>query len=271
VHAVSLDTVYLMAAAQDTARIYKTTDRGQHWALQYDNASPGAFLDAISFWDSNHGIALGDPINGHFTLLRTDDGGAHWTPIPADSIPPSLPNEAAFAASGTALATCGANDAWFATGLASAARVFITHDRGLHWTTVETPVTAATSTKGIFSLACIDSAHGVAVGGDYRTPDSTSIAAAYTDDGGRTWTAVPPSAATGYLSGATFVPNTNPQTLVAVGTRGTSISTDAGHSWTKIDSTPLNAVVAVPTANGKFVVWGVGERGAVYSRKTLDK
>lgn len=36
-------TAYLLATA---GKIYKTTDGGEHWSLQYDNTSPGVFLDA---------------------------------------------------------------------------------------------------------------------------------------------------------------------------------------------------------------------------------
>src|SRR5690348_6342065 len=105
VHAVSLDTAYLMAAGQDTARIYRTTDRGAHWTLQYENLEKGAFLDAIAFFDARHALAVGDPIGGRFLLLRTDDAGAHWTRV-SNALPAALPGEAAFAASGTSLVTC---------------------------------------------------------------------------------------------------------------------------------------------------------------------
>jgi photosystem II stability/assembly factor-like uncharacterized protein len=266
VHAVSLDTAYLMAAGQDTARIYRTTDRGAHWTLQYDDTSKGAFLDAIAFFDSRHALALGDPIAGHFTLLETRDGGEHWNRIPSAALPPALPNEAAFAASGTALITCGASDAWFGTGGAAMSRVFHTHDGGQSWTVVQTPIKSG-SAAGIFSLACRDAQHGIAVGGNYAAPDSSAITVAYTDDGGATWTAVPPSRATGYLSGVTYIGARRDRSrLIAVGTEGTAVSNDAGRSWTRLDSLPLNVVAADPVGAGpRAIAWAAGRRGRVMS------
>ncbi len=143
VHAVSIDTAYVMVSAQDTARIYKTTDRGQHWTIQYNDESKGAFLDAIAFFDSRHGLALGDPVGGRFVVLETLDGGAHWSRIPDAGLPPSLAGEGAFAASGTSLVVCGPHDVWFGTGGASASRVFRSTDSGRTWSVSETPVMAA--------------------------------------------------------------------------------------------------------------------------------
>jgi photosystem II stability/assembly factor-like uncharacterized protein len=260
VHAVSLDTVYLMAAAQDTARIYKTTDRGAHWTLQFDDTRKGMFLDAIAFFDATHGLAVGDPMDGRFVLLRTDDGGAHWTPIDSAGMPRALPGEAAFAASGTALVTAGAHDAWIATGGASESRVFHSRDGGRHWTVVSTPVRAGVPSAGIFSLAFRDAKHGIAVGGDYAHPNPSQVTVAYTADGGATWTAAPPSSATGYLSGVAYCPGADGRTLIGVGTQGTALSRDGGATWTHMNTHVLNVVM--PSADGKGV-WAAGPGGTV--------
>jgi len=75
------NAVYAMSAGPgDKSRIYKTTDRGAHWTLQITNSDPNGFWDAIAFWDDRHGIVLGDPIDGRFTILVTSDGGATWQP-----------------------------------------------------------------------------------------------------------------------------------------------------------------------------------------------
>ena len=44
-------------------------------------------LDAIAFWDESHGIAQGDPVDGRFLILTTDDGGLSWHPGPAVGMP----------------------------------------------------------------------------------------------------------------------------------------------------------------------------------------
>src|SRR5258705_1966309 len=113
-----------MIMASDTARIYKTTDGGQHWERQYDDTRPGIFLDGLTFWDEKHGIAMGDPMDGRFVVLRTEDGGAHWTQLATAAAPQALQGEAGFAASGTAITAGPGGRVWIGTGgSAGAARV----------------------------------------------------------------------------------------------------------------------------------------------------
>ena len=53
----------------ELSRIYRTTDAGASWTLQHTNPDPKGFLDAIAFWDADHGLALGDPVDGRFVIL----------------------------------------------------------------------------------------------------------------------------------------------------------------------------------------------------------
>src|SRR5262249_15484544 len=149
------------------SRIYKTTDGGATWVLQHTNRDPKGFLDAIAFWDADHGLALGDPIGRRFTILTTDDGGRTWTKGDAAGLPPVLRGEGASAASGPCLVPRGEHDAWFGTGGGPSARVFRSRDRGRTWTVHDTPLRAGSPTSGIFSLAFRDADHGAIVGGSY--------------------------------------------------------------------------------------------------------
>src|SRR5580693_6676494 len=125
VEAFGESTAYLLSAGPgEDSRIYKTTDGGKTWALQFKNSEPMAFFDAIAFWDDKNGIALSDPVKGQFPLVVTEDGGTIWKRLPEKCLPAALPNEGAFAASGTCLVTHGENDVWFCTGGAKSARVF---------------------------------------------------------------------------------------------------------------------------------------------------
>src|ERR1043165_4949272 len=61
IDAVDEQTAYALSAGTGAAsRIYKTTDAGNTWQLQFKNEDPQAFVDAMTFWDANHGIAFGD-------------------------------------------------------------------------------------------------------------------------------------------------------------------------------------------------------------------
>ena len=61
--AFSADEAFLMSAGPgDQSRIYYTSDGGKHWLLQFTNTNPKGFFDSMVFWDSKHGVVLGDPI-----------------------------------------------------------------------------------------------------------------------------------------------------------------------------------------------------------------
>lgn len=265
----------------EQSRIYKTTD-GKTWSASYVNNDPQGFLDAIAFWDADHGLALGDPVQGKFVILTTDDAGATWSRTPVEGMPAALQGEGAFAASGTCLVVGGETDAWFATGGAHVARVFRSTDRGRTWTAHDTPVDARTLSSGIFSLAFHDRRHGIAVGGDYknvtykpgpaargaggRARDAAATAlpnramVALTDDGGRTWRPPTGPGTAGYRSAVAYVPGTKGPTVVAVGPAGSDVSRDGGEHWSELSLREgFNAVQFVGPRTG----WAVGDLGAI--------
>jgi photosystem II stability/assembly factor-like uncharacterized protein len=256
VAAVNRTTAVLAVAAQDTAQIYRTSDGGRTWTIVYDDTRRGAFLDAIAFWDGARGIALGDPMDGAFLVLLTADSGAHWTR--ARALPASLVNEGAFAASNSCLTTGSGGTAWFATGGASVSRVFYTSDFGRSWSVAETPIPAGNGASGIFSLAFRDRLHGIAVGGDYAAPDSVRPNIAITNDGGHQWTLADSARFARFLSGVVYAGSGTAAPVVAVGTRGSWVSRDAGLTWSRVAVAPYNAVVWV---QGTAIA--VGPQGAV--------
>jgi photosystem II stability/assembly factor-like uncharacterized protein len=254
VEAFGDSTAYLLSAGPgDASRIYKTTDAGKSWTMQFKNSDPEAFFDAIAFWNEQNGIALGDPVKANFQLIVTADGGASWRPLPATNLPPALPGETAFAASGTCLVTHGKNDVWFATGGAKVARVFHSKDRGRSWEVGETPATAGNESAGIFSIAFRDESHGMIVGGDYRKPNDTGATAATTSDGGKTWTALDKKLP--FRSAVTWTK----EGWVAVGTSGSNISRDNGATWKLLDREAYNSVAFTSTGEG----WAVGPKGRI--------
>jgi photosystem II stability/assembly factor-like uncharacterized protein len=261
IHALSATRAWAMSAGpaeRGQVKIFRTQD-GSSWTKQYETVQTGVFLDALSFWDDRHGIAMSDPVEGRLFVLGTDDGGATWNRLPAEGAPPVLPGEAAFAASGTCLAVQGSSNVWIATGGGARARVFRSTDRGRTWSVADTPVHAGGSAAGIFSIAFSDAQHGVVVGGDYTKPKEPSVNIALTDDGGRTWRSAKGPLPAGYMSGVAIVPETNGRSLVAVGLAGTAQSTDGGESWRMVDTVAYNSVAFASRNDG----WAAGPRGRI--------
>jgi photosystem II stability/assembly factor-like uncharacterized protein len=242
------------------SRIYRTTDGGASWAAPAINPDPDGFLDAFAFWDADHGLAVGDPVDGRFVILATGDGGRTWGKIPAGGMPEALPGEGAFAASGTSLAVQGQSNAWFGTGGGGSARVFRSTDRGRTWTAWPTPIRAANASSGVFSVAFGDADHGVAVGGDYKAPADPTANAATTEDGGRTWTPAGASRPSGFRSAVAFVPGWAGPGLLAVGPSGSDRSSDGGRTWSRMGGPGFHALGFDGSGRAG---WAVGEDGRI--------
>ncbi len=252
IEAVSETTVFALAAGDGPqSRLYKTIDGGERWALVRVNGELG-FWDAIGFWDADHGILLGDPIDGRFTILTTEDGGLHWV---AQEGPKADKGEAAFAASGTALFTRGAREVWFATGGASDARVFHSDDSGKTWSDKKTPVRAKAEGAGIFSLA-FSGRLGVAVGGDYMRPDQAEANWAISENGGDSWKAGSGRGPRGYRSAVAY--DVAVGMWITTGTSGTEWSMD-GRTWQPVPGEGYNALSFAEDGSG----WGVGPEGRI--------
>jgi photosystem II stability/assembly factor-like uncharacterized protein len=174
-------------------------------------------------------------------------------------MPPALPGEGAFAASGTCVVTARRTNAWFATGGAARARVFRSTDRGSTWQVADTPLAAGVASAGAFSLAFADARHGLVVGGDYRKEGESSANLAVTNDGGRTWLA-PPTRLRGFRSAAAVWRREADVGWMATGPAGTEWSMDGGRTWTAI---PGDGFHALSIAARGAAVWVVGEQGRI--------
>lgn len=257
IDAIDDRTAYALSIGQgEASRIYKTTDAGAHWSVQFTNDDPKAFYDAMAFWDANRGLAISDSVDGKFVILTTHDGGAHWTRVPSEALPSALPNEGAFAGSGTNIAVLGRDLAWIGTGASTRSRVLRTSDGGTTWAIADTPIVTSAS-AGIFSVAFRDRAHGVVVGGDYRKENEGTNAAAVTSDGGLTWTLS--SGLGGFRSVVAHLPDRG-ESWIAVGPQGADVTTDDGRTWTRVDGSGYHAFSFAP--HGRMG-WGVGESGRI--------
>jgi photosystem II stability/assembly factor-like uncharacterized protein len=254
IHAIDANSAIVMSAGPaDASRIYRTDDGGAHWRLTITNPVKEGFWDAIAFWDKDHGLLFGDPVNGKFQTYATRDGGVTWNALPSTGLD-ALPNEGAFAASGSCLSVSGVNDAWIVTGGAASSRVFHSSDRGRSWRVANLPIAAGAAARGAFSVAFADAKTGMAVGGDYKEKTMAGINGARSEDGGASWTAasILPS---GYMSVVTPVKGSS--SYVAAGLAGSGYSRDGGRSWTALDTTPVNTVAFATPATG----WAIGPKG----------
>ena len=256
IDAIDAQTAYTLSIGNGPAsRIYKTTDAGKTWKLQFKNDDEKAFLDAMSFWDANHGIAFGDSVDKKFYILTTTDGGNTWSRVPPENLPPAQENEGAFAASGTNIALFGKSHAWIGTGAAAKSRVLHTSDGGRTWQVADTPLASGQS-SGIFSIAFRDARHGIVAGGDYRKESDAVDNLAVTNDGGVTWTLV--KGLSGFRSVVAYVPGQ--KTLIAIGPSGGDYSADDGRTWTTINGPGFDTFSFAPH---KRTGWAAGVNGAI--------
>lgn len=257
VHAASADTAWLLAAGPgDRSRIYRTTNGGESWSLQFVSTDQRAFFDCIAFWDDRRGLAIGDAVEGQLMLLRTEDGGTTWPRV--TGLPTAVEGEGLFAASGTCLLTLPGGLAWMGTGAAKTARIFRSRDWGRTWTVSRTPIVQDTETSGITSLAFFTPHRGLAVGGDLRVTDLKTANVALSEDGGSTWWPGGLLSFTGPAYGSAVVPGRE-LTAVAVGPKGASWTTDGGATWQHLDDRDFWSVGFAPDGTG----WMVGPNGRI--------
>lgn len=202
--------------------------------LVYTEEGEKVFYDAMSFFDEQNGIAIGDPTENCLSIILTKDSGNSWQKIPCDNLPKLIEGEAVFAASNTNIAIYG-NNAWIITG-GMQSRVLHTNDKGLTWDITSTPLIYGTQSTGGYSIAFNDAKNGIICGGDYTKKDGNLKNKAITKDGGQTWQLIADGQEPGYISCVQYVPNTDGKELFAVSTEGIYFSNDSGNSWVKVNN-----------------------------------
>lgn len=202
----------------------------------------------------------------NFRIRVSADGGETWGPVTAPDL--AVPGkglhaigyESAFAASNTSIAS---RDGWFwfATSASRVAsrRLYpaanppkylfisafcggqvdpLSGECGQPWTdfrSATAPVIHSSPSAGIFSLSFRSASQGTAVGGDFSRPNDSRGIAAFTRDGGETWTAAALQPH-GYRSSVAYDPAT--KTWITVGPNGTDISSDDGRNWRPLRPDP---------------------------------
>lgn len=240
------------------ALLYKIDKNNLTSHLVYQNTNEKTFFDSLQFWNAKEGIALGDPINNHFSIIITKDGGNTWQELPKEIFPKNEDDEGAFAASNTNIVIQG-NHTWMVSG-GKKARVFYSPNKGKSWQAFETPIVQGKTMTGIFSAAFYDSKTGCIAGGDYENPKQNSGNKALTSDGGKTWQLVAENSGPGYISCVQFIPKSKGKALLTVGATGIHYSTDGGKSWQQISADTslytvrfLNSKTAIAAGKNKMI------------------
>jgi hypothetical protein len=253
IQAFDANTAIVMSSGKGPlSRLYKTTDGCQTWTLLFTNSDKGGFWDAIKTNQAD-GVLLGDPVDGHFKIWRINLDSPTQPAVPTGHRQPGANDgETAFAASNSALFVENAFFFfWIGTGGPGGAHVIrrTNHDFDSFgfdtYSAVSVPIGKHTDSSGVFSLSfrphTPSDAHetaflaGVAVGGDYKMPDSSEEIAAWTQDGGKKWMASL-SQPHGYRSAVAY--DAAHKLWITVGPNGTDISTDDGRNWRALHPDP---------------------------------
>ncbi|MBT3383619.1 MAG: hypothetical protein HN778_02195 [Prolixibacteraceae bacterium] len=235
---------------------FLTEDGGENWEVVFQDSTEGLFFNSLKFADVKNGLAVSDPIDGKFFVIRTEDGGKKWERV--SDIPNVVEGEANFAASNTCIEFLPSGKAWIASG-GFAARVFYSNDFGKSWEVSKTPMVSGQASSGIFSISFKNDLEGVIVGGTYDKAELNQNIASFTEDGGKTWQ-ISETMPNEYRSCVQFVSNEKNELLFAIGKTGCDISTDKGKNWKFISENGYYTFKAVP---GKLAGFVAGNNGNI--------
>jgi hypothetical protein len=222
-----------------------------------NDSKKSIFLDGMSL-NGNLGFLMGDPVNSHFSLFKSVDGGRTWNPCEGKI--KAFSGEAAFAASGSTVEIIDGNFSFVSGGLKS--RYFISSDKGNSWRFYDIPFPSCESC-GTYSMCYLpksllelDPNKIVVVGGDYTKPNESKNTCFYSLNGGKSWKK-PKKSPSGYRS-CVIVSN---EVLYCCGTNGIDYSTDFGKTWNSLSNENCFTLAAnetsilATTTNGRILVF----------------
>ncbi len=242
IDALNDSVAFVTTTPATSTYIFRTTNRGSTWDTVYTQS--GGFIDAIKMYNNNNGVAVGDPADTLWTILRTSNGGASWARIATE--PLRVGGEAG-TQNGLSVYVppVGQITIWFNSGVGG--RIYRSSNGGATWSSGTAPFTATSN------VWFINNVYGVATG-------STANGVARSTDGGITWASTP-VAGTGFL--------------IACGgagtsdfwyARGTTIyrSTDRGASFTSAyTGTGSYVGLSFVASSGNTYGWAVTSTGGI--------
>ncbi|MEI6062756.1 MAG: C10 family peptidase, partial [Bacteroidota bacterium] len=233
--------VYSSGTQDNTCGVYKTSNGGTTWT-HLTGALQGAtsFADNVWFWNENDGMCHGDVKDNYFEIYTTSNGGTTWTRVPKTNIGGGANPISGEGGWTSVIQAVGASTIMFGTNMGN---LYISHDKGLHWTISATGITPLTS--GVQKIAFKDDLNGLV------EQTTTSLVLMETHDGGATWQAITPTGPF-LTSDLCFVPgtdNTFVSTGAASGATGASFSFDGGYTWAQFMGTETDQFLACTFVN----------------------
>jgi photosystem II stability/assembly factor-like uncharacterized protein len=272
-------------AQGETPGIFRTADGGHTWkhaTLPAPAQSAGPIdISQIDFVDATHGWTLEDLGGGagtfYFRLLRSTDGGAHWSQIAGGIQPP--PTAGAYPTNVQGITFDSATSGWTSVVVFAGPQqsgLYHSTDAGRTWRKANLPMTGVFS-DGFFGVQTpifFDSRHAVTF-----ISNQTAIGIYVTGDGGATWTPSTPLVVKPILSAAApFATDVvDPQhTWLIVGSHFFFFSADLGRHWSLVrQSLGFDQIGALDYINAQ-TGWALGgtqaDNGTVHTalRRTTD-
>lgn len=267
-------------AGSDVLAVWRTTDGGQTWESA---AVPEGGPSEITFIDAQHGWMLqgrgaGAGSEG-VAILRTIDGGASWTEAAVTQGTADAPPLQCIK-SGISFVT--PLDGWVAGDCAGGAPyLYASHDGGTTWAQVSLPSPDKQGTDIVSCLCNVTAPVFPTVRDGYFVLSGEQTAIYATHDGGATWTALAPPAASPALLGKPAFSGANDGWL----TNGKAlyVTHDAARTWTLLNTNlPLSnppvldfvnktdGWAAISTGNG-VQVWHTTDGGLTWTIATADE
>lgn len=238
-HAVSVDRAYVAVFPSTSSvpqGVWVTTDGGITWTQQLgQNWTNDMFPNFVHFWNANDGIVVCDPIDGQFQIYTTTNAGVNWNLVPAENIPAPLDGEYAY----TRNFDYTNGNFWFGT---NKGRLFYTNvsnlSNGLLWQAYQTPLTDFGSAVESGSYAFKNQNEGLLITNTFGLWRTLNSGASWNDE-------VPTGIHRNYT--LTYVTGTMNSYFctgedIDQSGRGSSYTTDGGHTWIDLNDADQDPV-----------------------------
>jgi photosystem II stability/assembly factor-like uncharacterized protein len=238
----------LIMAVDSPAYILRTKDGGKSWRTVFEDHTSGMFLDAMDFLDGQNGMVVGDPIKGHFFMIKTFDSGKSWKKVAPMNAPVADSGEACFAASGTNIRLLNKSNYAYVTG--GTESNFI-----LNGQKMKLPLLQGRESTGANSFAEKKNEIFIVVGGDFLKANDTTGNCAISANGGKSWQQ-PETSPSGYRSCVEYLSGSQ---WISCGLNGVDISNDDGMNWKRISAEGFHVCRKSKNGNAVFFA-GAGGR-----------